>query len=174
MVALNYVQRRKTAIDVGGGALRDTRLLLQQGFDVTVIDKDPLIVDEAKKLNSEKLHYFVGSFDAFNFPAAQYDIVTAMYSLPFNPPQSFETMFAKLKKSIRSGGVFCGIFFGVNDEWNVARSMMSFHTKSDIEQLLDDMTIISLIEDESDGLLANGTSKHWHLFRVIAARSSYC
>ena len=36
--ALEYVENKKNAIDIGGGALKDAKYLLEQGFNVTVID----------------------------------------------------------------------------------------------------------------------------------------
>lgn len=38
--ALSFVSHRGKAIDIGGGALKDSRYLLAQGFDTTVIDQE--------------------------------------------------------------------------------------------------------------------------------------
>lgn len=40
MEALAYVQKREKAIDIGGGALRNTRLLLNEGFEALETSAD--------------------------------------------------------------------------------------------------------------------------------------
>lgn len=114
--ALRYVANKGKAIDIGGGALKDTRYLLEQGFDVTVVDKADLMAKEAEAMKSDKLHYFVSAFADFDFPKNGYDIASAMYSLPFNPPESFDAVFSRIKDSLVKGGIFCGQCFGVRDE----------------------------------------------------------
>lgn len=80
-----------------------------------MLDKADLIGKEEEAIKSDKLHYFVSSFVNFNFPKSEYDIASAMYSLPFNPPESFETVFTRIKVSLIKGGIFCGQLFGVKD-----------------------------------------------------------
>jgi tellurite methyltransferase len=168
--ALGYVSHKNKAIDIGGGALKDSRYLLEQGFEVTVIDKEIALKDHAASLHNTKLQYHVTSYDDFAFPENEYDIASAMFALPFNPPLTFDAMFDRVKKSLKPGGIFCGQFFGVHDEWNSAARAMTFHTKEEIQELLKDFEILSLREEEKDGTTANGTAKHWHIFHVIAKK----
>lgn len=167
--ALENVAAKNKAIDIGGGALKDTRYLLEQGFDVTVVDKADLMAKEAEAIKSDKLHYFVSSFADFDFPKSEYDIASAMYSLPFNPPDSFDAVFTRIKESLVNGGIFCGQCFGVRDEWSTNQKM-TFHTKEQVEKLLSDMEVILLDEEEKDDRTANGTPKHWHIFHFIAKK----
>ncbi len=167
--ALEHVKNKNKALDIGGGALKDTRYLLHEGFDVTVIDKAQLLLNETKSLNSDRLHAHVTSFEDFDFGERQYDIAAAMFALPFNPPESFDRVFQNIKRSLVEGGVFCGQFFGIHDTW-ASNAKMTFHTKEQVEKLLDDMEIIQLTEKEEDGTTANGTPKHWHVFYVIAKK----
>lgn len=167
--ALGYVANKGKAIDIGGGALKDTRYLLEQGFDVTVVDKSELMAKEAEAIKSDKLHYFVSSFLDFDFPKNEYDIASAMYALPFNLPESFDAVFGRIKQSLVKGGIFCGQCFGVRDEWSTNQKM-TFHTKEQVESLLSDMEVILLDEEEKDDRTANGTPKHWHVFNFIAKK----
>lgn len=167
--ALGYVANKSKAIDIGGGALKDTRFLLEQGFDVTVVDKADLMVKEAEAIKSDKLHYVVSSFADFDFLQNEYDIASAMYSLPFNPPKSFDTVFTRIKQSLKKDGIFCGQCFGVRDEWSTNQKM-TFHTKEQVEKLLLGMGVILLDEEEKDDKTANGTPKHWHVFHFIAKK----
>lgn len=167
--ALGYITNKNRAIDLGGGALKDTRYLLEQGFDVTVVDKADLMAKGAETIQSDTLHFFISAFNDFNFPKNTYDIASAMYSLPFNHPESFEEVFAKIKDSLVKGGIFCGQCFGVRDDWS-ANQKMTFHTKEQVEKLLSDMEIILFDEEEKDGKTANGMPKHWHIFNFIARK----
>lgn len=167
--ALGFVVKRTTAIDVGGGALNDTRYLLEQGFDVTAVDADNAMAAQAKTIPSEKFHYTVSSFLDFQWPKDKFDIASAMFSLPFNPPETFKTVLTKIKQSLVPEGIFCGQFFGVRDTWS-SNPHMTFHTKELAEQLLSDLEILLLQEIEKDGQTANGTAKHWHFFNFIAKK----
>ncbi len=168
--ALAYVAHAGKAIDIGGGALKDTRYLLAQGFDVTVIDKEEALVEMAKLVSNDKLHATVSSFIGYPFPEGNFDLASAMFALPFNPPDTFDELFARIKNSLALDGIFCGQFFGVHDEWSLS-SKMTFHTKEQVEKLVSDLEVISLEEREYDGKIASGSPKHWHVFHVIAKKN---
>ena len=167
--ALDQAGNKRKALDLGAGALKDSKFLLAQGFDVTAVDMEEALTGMAEAVASEKLHPIVAAFDAYGFPEEEYDVVNAMYALPFNPPETFDVMFAKLKASLSPGGVFCGQFFGPKDQWS-EDPKMTFHTKEQVEKLLDDLEILSLVEREWDGRTTDGNPKHWHVFDVIARK----
>ena len=167
--ALGFVKNKNKAIDIGGGALKDTKYLLDQGFNVNVVDKSELMAIEAKKILSKKIHYAVSAFANFDFPENTFDLAAAMYSLSFNPPETFIGVIEKIKKSLVQGGIFCGQLFGVRDEWS-NRKEMTFLTKIQVQELFSDMEIISFEEEDADGTIANGTKKHWHVFHIIAKK----
>ena len=167
--ALEYVVNKGKAIDIGAGALKDTRYLLEQGFEVIAIDRSPLMEKEAKALEKNKMEAFTTSFENFAFPENEYDIASAMFSLPFTEPAHFDTVFGNIKKSLKKGGIFCGQFFGINDEWS-KNPKMTFHTEVQAKELLNGLEILSFKEVEEDGTTANGTPKHWHIFHIIAKK----
>jgi uncharacterized UPF0146 family protein len=110
--ALKYVKNKGKVIDIGGGALKDTRYFLDKGFDVTAIDSSDLMAKEAEIIKSDRLHYFISTFADFSFPKNEYHLASAMYSLPFNPPDSFETIFIKIKQSLVKDGILGQMEFG--------------------------------------------------------------
>lgn len=167
--ALKYVVRKNKAIDIGGGALRDTRYLLSLGFDVTVVDKEELMAFEAQKIKSHKIHPFVAFFANFDFRINEFNVANAQFALPFNSPDSFNNIFTAIKNSLVKGGVFCGQLFGIKDQWST-RPEMTFQTKKQAEKLLSDMEIIYFTEEESDDVTVNGMPKHWHIFHFIARK----
>lgn len=168
--AVNYVVSKNKAIDIGGGGtLKDSRYLLSLGFDVTTIDQEPVILEAVEQLGADKLHAVVTKYDEFNFPANEYDLAAAMFSLPFNPPATFTEVFQRIKDSLVSGGIYCGQFFGDRDGW-ASNLNLTFHTKEQVAGLLKDLEVILLEEKEYDATLANGAPKHWHIFNVIARK----
>jgi tellurite methyltransferase len=167
--ALEYVKNKNKAIDIGGGALNDTKHLLDQGFEVTVIDKSPLMEKEAKNIPSDKLQAITTSFEEFNFPKEEYDLASAMFALPFTTPKHFTEVFEKIKDSLKKDGIFCGQFFGDRDEWRT-NSNMTFHTREQAENLIKDLEVISFKEEEKEDKTATGGMKHWHIFHIIAKK----
>lgn len=169
--SLNFVKNKNNALDLGAGALRDTRFLLQTGFKhITAVDSEPLMVEASKELGNKNLQVANSRFNDFEYLAEKYDLVNAQWALPFNPPETFGEMWNKVKRSIKNGGIFTGQFFGVNDEWNKPGTKMTFHTKEQIQDLLSDMEILELTEEDKDSTTANKTPKHWHVFHVIARK----
>ncbi|MEI6528553.1 MAG: methyltransferase domain-containing protein [bacterium] len=168
--ALKYVKDKGNAIDIGGGALRDSRYLLSNGFDVTVIDNSMLLSHEAEKIRDSKLHISIASFENFNFQKNKYNLASAMFALNFCDPIHFDTVFKKIKDSLKPGGIFCAILFGDRDEFsnNINKT---YPSKEQITKLLDDFEIISFIEknpgekDRNDELMTSG-----HILQFIAKK----
>ena len=158
-----------TALELGGGALNDTQFLLKEGWKVTVVDAEPKVAEIADGLGMDTLVAYTSTFDAYDFPAETYDLVNAMYSLSFNQPETFMDMMNRMKASIVKGGIFNGNIFGVHDEWK-DNGEMTFLNRVQAEKLFEDMEIIEFKEVERDNILANGTPKHWHVFKVIARK----
>lgn len=158
---------RKVALDLGCGTGRDTKLLLESGFQVTAIDSEPLVAQYIENLRYlGDLTYTQSTFEDFEYQ--HYDLINARYSLPFSPSQSFPIIIGKILKSLNPGGVFAGQLFGINDEWNTLGSGICFLEESEIHKLFAALEIIKLNEKDEDGLLADGSAKHWHVFDIIA------
>lgn len=171
--AVPFVSTKGTALDLGAGILQDTKYLLEEGFEkVIAVDIESGLEDRVKELKDERVEYYASAFDEFLYPKDSYDLVTSQWSLPLSPPDTFESMFARIKDSLKKGGIFTGQFFGTNDEWNTPENAqkMTFLSKSQVEKLLGDMEVISLNEQEKDGTIASGKEKHWHVFYVIARK----
>lgn len=164
--ALTLTSNRDAALDVGSGSGRGTRLLVAEGFKrIDAVDQSP----SASAYIPEEVSFTAASFDAFDFVPDTYDLVSAEFALPFNPPDTFEHMFESLKKSLKSGGVFTGQFFGTEDSWS-GNTQMTFHTKEKVERLLAPLEIIKLEEVRQTGDTAIQGEKFWHVFHVIAKK----
>lgn len=168
--AMEYVRLKNKAIDIGGGGtLKDTKYLLSQGFETTLIDKEKAVEVAVQNIKSEKLRFFLVDFVDFGFPKNEYDLVAAIYSLPFVRSDQFFGLFEKIKKSLVKDGIFCGQLFGDNDSWH-NNPNLTFTKRGEALSLLDDMEIMIFDEKEFEGKTADGSEKHWHVFDIVVRK----
>ncbi len=163
--ALSYVKDTGKVIDIGGGALKDTRYLLQKGFDVTVIDNSPLLEKEASAINNERLHPFVISFEDFHFPINDYVLASAMQCLSYCEPAHFSRVIIDIKSSLKEGGIFCGQIYDEYDQ-NSKSLHKTYKTADEIREYLKDMELILFKEEETE----EGRTKHWRIYNFIARK----
>ena len=163
------LDQRIDALDLGCGAGRDTRFLLEQGFRVTAVDADPHAVALMAGFSQDHLRIVQSSFETFEFET--YDLVNAHFTLPFLSDEHFHLVFARIRQALRAGGIFVGQFFGVNDEWNTPENQMTFLTREQAEAELKGLKTLVFREEDIDSHVADGTPKHWHVFHTIAQKA---
>jgi tellurite methyltransferase len=169
--AVELVQEKHEALDLGSGALNDTKYLLAKGFEhITAVDKNPVSEEIVAQLPSGKVSYEVSSFEDFDFAEDTYNLINAQYSLPFTSKEKFNDVIESITRSLKPGGVFVGQFFGDRDEWNVEGRDMTFQTKEEAEELLKDLKVEEFEEEEREAPTAAGNMKHWHIFHFIAVK----
>ncbi len=169
--ALEFIQHKNNALDLGAGAFVDTKYLLKEDFKhVVALDRSALALEIYENLPKDKVDYTISTFANYDFPVETFDLINAQFSLPFNPPDSFTVMFEKLSRALATGGIFTGQFFGDRDEWNTPESGMTFHSLAAVKKLLADLETIYFEEEEKDEKPVIGAMKHWHIFHVIARR----
>jgi SAM-dependent methyltransferase len=164
--AIELLGHTGEALDLGCGAGRDTRYLLERGFVVTAVDREAASLATLADLPAEHLTRVQAAFEDFVF--GQYDLVNAHFSLPFTAKEQFAGVFARLRASLKSGGIFVGQFFGVNDTWNTPENTMTFLTSTQAREQLEGLEILEFTEEDQDGTTADGTPKHWHVYHIIA------
>ncbi|MFA6095745.1 MAG: class I SAM-dependent methyltransferase [Candidatus Paceibacterota bacterium] len=169
--AVGYVDDKGEALDLGAGALNDSRHLLSIGFKrVTAVDMDEASKEKAKTFSFAGFTFVHSTYAEFKFPKERYDLVNAQYALPFNPPDTFNEVFEKIIGSMKKGGVFTGQFFGDRDSWNVRDGKKTFHTIEEAKRLLSKMNIVEFREDEGDQANGHGIPAHWHVFHFIVIK----
>jgi len=160
--ALPYVDDKTEAIDLGCGVGSDTNFLKENGFLVTSVDGS---VD----VSSYVPEAIISTFDNYSFPVKKFNLVNAQYSLPFNPPDTFQEMFNRLTASLKLGGIFTGQFFGAKDDWS-SRKEMTFFTEKEVRDILNSYKILVFREKAEYGKTVSGNTKFWHVFDVIAVK----
>ncbi len=166
--ALIQCKEKETALDIGAGSLGDSFYLLEQGFnEVVAVDSSTAFLEIIKDIHSESLKTFTIPIEEYIFPENYFNIVNAEYTLPFIRKEKLDMVIHSIYFSLKSGGVFCGQFFGDRDSWNTQESSMIFHTQQEIEKILAPFKVLTCEEEELDGVTAAGIQKHWHVFHVI-------
>jgi len=171
-----FCKEKGVALDIGAGNLRDSKFLLNEGFTVIAIDPSPRSLEYAHALNNPSLELINDMVGGYNFPNNVFTLVNAQGILFHLPQPRFDDILQKIKISLKSGGVFCGDFLGVNDDWNNSESKKTFLEKEQIEKIFDGFDIKVLKETENNSTYAasvvNGTNdtKHWHWFKIIAVK----
>ena len=162
------------AIDVGCGEGRDTRRLLEEGWRVLAFDGSELgirqLLEKTPPAARTRLDARVLSFEAAAEalpPAAA--LINASFALPFCHPDAFPALWRKLCSTLSSGGLCAGQIFGDRDEWAPVRPA-SHYTRAAMEALFRDFDFIHLEEVEKDGSDALMSTKHHHLFHIVARK----
>lgn len=164
--ALTHVQHKNSALDLGAGALVETKFLLAEGFSsVTAIDTTHFM-----DIDDPRYKFVESSFEEYEFPKETFDLVNAQFALPFNKPATFKEVWKRMLGSLVREGVFSGQLFGLRDAWNTPSSSLSFHSRAQAEALLQGLEIIKFEEIEKEAPLASGGTKHWHIFAIIARK----
>jgi hypothetical protein len=96
-------------------------------------------------------------------------LINASFALPFCPPSEFPRFWSSLLDALEPGGRISGQLFGDHDEW-AEREEMTFHSRTEVESLLENLDIEMFDEIERDGSTATGDPKHWHIFSVVARK----
>jgi tellurite methyltransferase len=169
-LALFADERERFAIDLGCGSGRDTLELLRLGWRVLAVDRESEGIERLQKSVSPhqqfKLQTRVASFEGLH-DLPECDFINASFSLPFCAPTHFAGLWEMIVCALGSRGRFAGTFFGEHDSW-AGEPSMTFHSRAQLEAMLESFEIEQLLEEESDGKTALGDTKHWHTFEVVA------
>lgn len=167
--AMSFVTHKDLALDLGAGALKDSKYLLEQGFKkVLAVDQEQIPIKLIDFLDKTRFHFVRSSFDKFDFPMKTVNLINAQFSLPFAQSEDFGKVWIDLKNALAPSGIFAGQLFGIRDEWNKENIGMTFHTLEEARELTKDLEVIEFSEEEKEKPLASGDLKHWHIFHIIA------
>lgn len=164
---------RKHALDLGAGALRDSKFLLSAGFKkVTATDSDATIKKYAEKIPAKALSFIIKPFEKLQLRAETYNLINAQFALPFTSPPHLPELIDQIKNSLKPGGIFCANFFGPKDDW-AKQPNMTFTSKTKVRQILKGLKIILLNEKHYHAKTADGSPKNWHIIEIIAQQKPY-
>lgn len=175
--ALKRYDHKGIAIDLGCGAGNETVYLLQNGWNVTSIDADPLAFNWLKqKIHSSytnNINVLISPFELLAWEdIVPSDFILAINTLPFINQENFLLVWQKIVANIKQGGRFCGTFFGPRYKAAFKEEIlnMTFLSKSQVLNLFDDFDIEYFEVIDKNSISADGAKTYKHQFQVIAKK----
>lgn len=170
--AVSFIPEPGSALELGSGDGTEALWLLERGWSVFAVDREASAVaflhEHITKNPANQLRAEQADLATFHVPTA--DLILACNVLPFLTRHQFYEVWGQLREAISPGGTLAVNLFGNHDSWATGASEiegMSFHTRQDINTLLDGLDILQIEEHEFDGGSGRGW-KHWHRFDIIA------
>ncbi|MFI1993135.1 class I SAM-dependent methyltransferase [Actinoplanes sp. NPDC020271] len=156
----------RTAVDLGCGAGRETRALLEAGWRVAAYDSEPAMLAGVDRSHPSLTAHRLGFQQITELPEA--DLIYAGYALPYQDRPSFDRLWTLIRTALRPGGLVAVDLFGVHDSWT-ANGEWTFLTVAEASALADGLIVEHWDEQDEDGPAFSGP-KHWHVFELIARR----
>ena len=183
--ALGHFSKSGVASDLGCGPGKEVAELLRRGWRVEAVDAYAHMLQSTQAAAIEAVgaqetssrlccvHALIANWSA---PPNSLDLVHAGFSLPFVAAADFPKVWGTMCAALKSGGIFAGQLFGLKDSF-LAESpagSMNAHTHDEVVRLLRGFQVISMTEEERDGVVGvppNERAKHWHVFHIVARRN---
>lgn len=164
--AINMLQEKNSALDLGAGAMVETRYMVESGFQ-RVVAVDEMQCDSF--LHNEKLQHITficKMVEDYEFPVESFDLVSALFVLPFLKKSKLPRVTEGIRGSLKEGGIFVGTFFGPEDYRARNPKISALEEKDVIKQLLFNFDVISNIEKKGK----KETDELFHVFWFIARK----
>ena len=159
------------ALDIGAGPLNDTLFLLEAGWSVDAVDRDPLVRPIAAKLNNPHLNFIPDDIRRVSLEPGAYSLVVALHVLPFLPRTDFFQLIPSIVGSLSKGGILCCTLFGIRDTWaRRSPGKSTFLHRSEATSLFAGLQSIVFAELMYDGVGVQNEPKFWHVFRCMFRR----
>ena len=159
------------AVDLGSGAGRDARELLQRGWRVLAVDSEPDAADAVRTATPDpdqpRLETLVADIGSVDIPTC--DLVNASVSLQFLDTVSVARVFERITAALQPGGRFTALIYGDRDE-AAGEPDVTCLSAEQLRSYLAAFELESWTEREEDGQMALGDPHHIHMFEVVARR----
>lgn len=159
-------QRRRAALDLGAGNLRDSKYLKRMGFTrVVAVDSS----EESLAFSTEGVELCIQPIETYEAEADAFDFVISCNTLFFLPKTSVEEVFENVLHGLHSGGVFACNVLGPEDDWVSQGAPVSSFQESDIVRLYGNFEVINANPVHFDQLSSTPgrPSKHWHQWCLV-------
>lgn len=167
--SMSFVKNKGVALDLGAGALNDSKYLLEQGFlKVIAVDQ----IENKEILNSitdKRLLFKKEDIKDFSFSQDKFDLINAQFVLFFLNKENIKKIFFEIKKALNKDGIFVGQLLGLRDGWSNFPGVTVL-SKKEVEEFLSCFEIIHFLEEEKDKKTVDGSLKHWHIFHFIVKK----
>lgn len=150
-------------LEIGFGVGAGVRWWADQGWQVTGIDPDPRMCDEAARRCEEYSDVKICCADGLTAAWPKVDVIAAVFATFFLGDREGE-LLARIQGHLEPGGLFVGQLLGPNDNW---AATMPSHTTAQLRDWLEPFDVLFWDEVEADGKTVYGEPKHWHVHHLI-------
>ena len=160
----------KTVIDIGSGALVNSKFLLDKGCNVLSVDKSEHSYLHAQEVKSDRFTFLKKDIFELDFRKYDFDLVLLIFFSPIVTKKEFEGLILNLKMSLKENGKIIVNFLGEEDGWNNALGgKMNFYNIDEVKKLFSDMDISYINEKKEWASFAN-KRKYWHVIDVACSK----
>jgi|GEM_PF-2599632 len=162
------------ALSLGCGAGNEEIDLLKNGWEVNAIDnhlRSQEIVNERAKNLPGKLHFQLGNFAELEMDG-HYDLVLALFSLPFGKKDELARLFERVAEHLKPGSLFAANFF--DDTHSFVKKSMAYSLNLDeIAELFNknNFKLSYNISRKFNQLDFSGNKTAWDLIEIIAVKN---
>lgn len=166
--AVPYVTTGKLALDLGAGALCDSKYLAKQGFMVMAVDSAPEMMQiKSNETLARTDMTYKEYFKSFH-PDERFDLINAQWALSFEKPEDFDKLLDNIYKSLKKGGIFTGNIYANRHSWAFTRNGMTFWDMFTYTTFLIRWKVLYSKEKEYiEAPAAGGHPINWHIFEFI-------
>lgn len=159
------------AVDLGCGAGNEARQLMEAGWRVLAIDREPEAIARThancSATGTGMLTTWLADFEQLpELPPSS--LIHAGLALPFCHPDRFQRLWTQVLTALKPGGVFVGHLFGIRHGW-ATLAHLTFHCEQEILTMCEGLDVALLRETETVRDTTSG-SVNWHRFDLILRR----
>lgn len=169
--ALEFIKEKKIALDLGAGALNDTKFLIESGFEKVIAIDSEENSEVLSGLDKKIIFFKKRRIEEYDFPLETFNLVNAQFVLPFIAKDELPRVMRDIEISLKKDGIFVGQFFGPRDSW-ATHTDVSVYAQKEVEQFFAGMKVIYFKEEEKDYKTLLKKEKHWHIFHFIVRKNN--
>jgi tellurite methyltransferase len=166
----------KTVLDIGSGTGCDSMYFLENGFTVFALDQETnaldILQEKIKGNTNFNINFIHSQIQEYIIPNNTFDIINASYSLPFMPKKQLMIVWQKIYDGLKINGILSCQLFGIHDDW-AKNTEMAFLSIGVVKRICKNYEIVHFEELDADGLIADKSAKHWHLFDLVLKKNSF-
>lgn len=162
------------AIDLGCGLGRDTRKLLDDGWNVLAVDSNPYVIEKLQTSvgnDQSRLRTQIALFENTDWRPAT--LINASLALPYCPREQFGFVWSQILASLIPGGIVVADFFCLMPDQSPIEPKVTSYSKTELDNFLTPLNVEFLQEWQGDFVNAKSETIKRLVYTVIARRARY-